>query len=149
MTRALGVDLGARRIGIAVSDRSGTIATPLTVLTRAGSASADHRALARLVDEEDAELIVVGLPVNMDGTEGPAATAARIEAAALASVVAVPVVLSDERRSTVTAARAMRANGRRAAARRQTIDQAAAAVILQHWLDGPRTQPAVVPRSDR
>ncbi|MFT3854604.1 MAG: Holliday junction resolvase RuvX [Ilumatobacteraceae bacterium] len=133
--RALGLDLGSKRVGVAVSDRSGTIATPLTVLQRSGSRRRDHEAITRLVGEEEAELVVVGLPLNMDGSKGPAAAAAEIEARALATVVGVPVVTFDERRSTVTADRVLLDAGRRAPDRRKVIDKVAAAVILQHWLD--------------
>lgn len=143
MTVALGIDLGSKRIGVAVSDRSGTIATPLTTVVRSGSPSRDYSRIAALVAEEEAVIVVVGMPTNMDGTLGPAARAARSEAVRLASVAGVPVVLSDERRSTVTAQQAMIDGGRRAADRRQRVDQAAAAVLLQHWLDGPRDAPPI------
>lgn len=133
--RALGIDLGSKRVGVAVSDRSGTIASPLTVLIRSGSIARDHRALAELVAEEEAGIVVVGMPLNMDGTHGPAARAAAAEARTLATVVGVPVITHDERRSTVTADRILLAGGKRAPARRKVIDQVAAAVILQHWLD--------------
>lgn len=134
--RALGVDLGSKRIGIAVSDRTGTIATPLTVLQRSGSVARDHQQIARLVLEEEAEVVVVGLPRNMDGSLGPAARAAMKEAEALATVVGVPVLTSDERRTTVTADRAMIEAGLDAKQRRKIVDKVAAAVLLQHWLDG-------------
>ncbi len=65
--RALGLDLGTKRIGVAVSDRSGTIASPLVVLQRSGSTSSDHARIPALVDEEEAELVVVGLPLSLDG----------------------------------------------------------------------------------
>ncbi len=134
--RALGVDLGSKRIGIAVSDRSGTIASPLTVIQRSGSIARDHQAILRLVLEEEAEAVVVGLPLNMNGSVGPAAQAAIKEAKALATVVNVPVHTSDERRTTVTADRAMIEAGMNAQARRKVVDKVAAAVLLQHWLDG-------------
>ncbi len=134
--RALGVDLGSKRIGIAVSDRSGTIASPLTVIQRSGSVARDHQAILRLVIEEEAEAVVVGLPLNMNGSAGPAAQAAIKEANALATVVNVPVHTSDERRTTVTADRAMIEAGMNAQARRKVVDKVAAAVLLQHWLDG-------------
>ena len=102
--RALGVDLGSKRIGIAVSDRSGTIASPLLVVQRSGDRRVDHRRIAELVVEEEADVVVVGLPINMNGTMGPAATAAVAEARALATVVGVPVETYDERRTTSTAA---------------------------------------------
>jgi putative Holliday junction resolvase len=134
--RALGVDLGSKRIGIAVSDRSGTIASPLVVLQRSGSMARDHHAIAKLVEEEEAEAVVVGLPLNMNGSVGPAAKAAIAEAEALATVVSVPVHTSDERRTTVTADQAMLQAGMKAQARRKVVDKVAAAVLLQHWLDG-------------
>lgn len=133
--RALGVDPGTKRIGIAVSDRSGTIASPLTVLQRSRSKQHDLHELARIAREEEAEVIVVGLPLNMDGSEGPAARAAIAEARRLATLVDVPVELHDERLTTVTADRDMVAAGLNAIERRQVVDKIAAAIMLQSWLD--------------
>ena len=133
--RALGIDLGSKRIGIAVSDRSGTIASPLTVLQRSGSTRRDHQAIAVLAAEEEAELLVVGLPLNMNGSMGPAAQAAVTEAEALATVVGVPVITFDERRTTVTADRALMEARIGAKDRRKYVDKVAAAVMLQTWLD--------------
>lgn len=133
--RALGIDLGSKRIGIAVSDRSGTIASPLTVLQRTGSRRRDHAAIAALVREEEAEMVVVGLPLNMNGSAGPAAQAAVTEAEALATLVGVPVITFDERRTTVTAERALMEAAIGARDRRKYVDKVAAAVILQTWLD--------------
>lgn len=134
-SRALGLDLGSKRIGVAVGDRSGTIASPLLVLQRSGSMKRDHQAIAALVLEEEADIVVVGLPLNMNGSSGPAAQAAISEAAALATVVNVPVVTFDERRTTVTADQAMMEANMRAQARRRIVDKIAAAVMLQNWLD--------------
>ena len=139
-SRALGVDLGSKRIGVAIGDRTGTIASPLTVLQRSGSVRRDHAAIAELVIEEEAEIVVVGLPLNMNGSVGPAAKAAVDEAAALATVVGVPVVTFDERRTTVTADRAMIEANMNAQARRRIVDKIAAAVMLQNWLDAGRPQ---------
>ncbi|HEX9260333.1 MAG TPA: Holliday junction resolvase RuvX [Acidimicrobiales bacterium] len=136
--RALGLDLGSRRIGVAVSDRSGTIASPLTVIQRSGDVARDHRAIAALVAEEEAERVVVGLPLSLDGSIGPAARAALAEAEALASVVDVPVETYDERLTTVTAERTLMEARMRAEARRRVVDKVAAAVMLQAWLDGRR-----------
>ncbi|MDP2290168.1 MAG: Holliday junction resolvase RuvX [Actinomycetota bacterium] len=133
--RALGIDLGSKRIGIAVSDRTGTIASPLVVLQRSGSVRRDHEAIRALVVEEEAEMLVVGLPLNMNGTSGPAAKAAVAEAQALATVVGVPVITFDERRTTVTADRALIEARIGAQARRKLVDKVAAAVLLQTWLD--------------
>ena len=138
--RALGIDLGSKRIGIAVSDRTGTIASPLLVLQRSGSLRRDHAAIAALVVEEEAEMLVVGLPLNMNGTSGPAAKAAIAEAEALATVVGVPVITFDERRTTVTADRALMEARIGARARRALVDKVAAAVLLQTWLDSRSAQ---------
>jgi putative Holliday junction resolvase len=138
--RALGIDLGSKRIGIAVSDRTGTIASPLVVLQRSGSVRRDHAAIAALVVEEEAEMLVVGLPLNMNGTSGSAAKAAIAEAEALATVVGVPVTMFDERRTTVTADRALMEARIGAQARRKLVDKVAAAVLLQTWLDSRAAQ---------
>jgi putative Holliday junction resolvase len=133
--RVLGIDLGSKRIGIAASDRSGTIASPLTVLQRCGSQGGDHRNIAKIVVEEEAVAIVVGLPLNMDGSEGKAAQSARAEVERMATVVGVPVYVHDERLTTVAADRVMMEQNMNAQARRKVVDKWAAAVILQAWLD--------------
>ncbi len=133
--RALGVDPGSKRIGIAVSDRSGTIASPLIVLQRSRSRRHDLGEIARIARDEEAEVIVVGLPLNMNGSEGPAAVAAIAEARQLATLVDVPIEMHDERRTTVSADRSMIKAGLKAPARRQLVDKVAAAVMLQSWLD--------------
>jgi len=129
--RVLALDLGTTRVGVAVSDATATLASPLATV-----AAGDRARLASLVEEEGASLVLVGLPRNMDGSLGPAARAARAEAAALADSLPVPVLLVDERLTTVSADRALREQGRRGRARRRLVDQAAAAVLLQGWLDG-------------
>ncbi|MBV9285545.1 MAG: Holliday junction resolvase RuvX [Acidimicrobiia bacterium] len=131
--RVLGLDLGTRRIGVAVS--SGTIATPHSVLERGGDRASDHAAIAALVDEVGAERVVVGLPLSLDGRMGPAATAAAHEAVALGDVLTVPVETYDERLTTVTADRSLSSLGLKGQARRRVVDKVAAAVILQAWLD--------------
>jgi putative Holliday junction resolvase len=133
--RVVGLDLGTKRIGVAVSDRSGTIASPLVVLERGRSRAADHARIAELVSAEEAERVVVGLPISLSGADGPAARAAREEAAALATVVGVPVETHDERLTTVTAERRLAERGVRGQRRRAVVDKEAAAVILQSWLD--------------
>jgi putative Holliday junction resolvase len=134
--RVLALDLGSKRIGVAISDRSGTIASPLTVLQRSGKPSIDHERIRALVVEEEAERVVVGLPVSMNGTLGPAAKAAIKETEALATVVGVPVETFDERLTTVSGDRMLAERGMRAQDRRKVIDKVAAAIILQTWLDG-------------
>ena len=136
MTRALGVDLGSRRIGLALSDPSGTIASPYRVLYRARDPGSDHRRLADLVAETGAEVVVVGVPLSLSGEEGPAARKAAAEARALAEVLDVPVKVHDERLTTVSAHRSLQAAGMREERRRHSVDMVAAAVMLQSWLDG-------------
>lgn len=133
--RVLCLDLGSKRIGVAVSDFTGTVASPLTVLHRAKSRTADHDAIARLVRDEEAEAVVIGLPLNMDGSRGPAARSAEEESRRIATVVGVPVHLHDERLTTVTAERALREANMRGEDRRNVVDKVAAAVLLQSWLD--------------
>jgi putative Holliday junction resolvase len=133
--RALGIDLGTRRIGLAVSDPAARVAVPHGVLVRSADPEADRARIADVVVESGAEVVVVGLPVSLDGTHGPAAQAARTEAEALAVVLGVPVELHDERLTTVIASRAMAAAGHRSRARRERVDAEAAAVLLQSWLD--------------
>lgn len=131
--RALGVDLGERRIGVAVS--AGAVAVPLEVVQRTGDRGRDHRRLADLAAESEVEVVVVGLPLSLDGSEGPAARRARAEAAELARCLPVPVETYDERLTTVTAERSLREQGLDAVARRKVVDKVAAAVLLQSWLD--------------
>ena len=139
--RVVGVDLGSRRIGVAVSDPSGTIASPLEVLERSGDAGADRRRLAELVRDVGAERVVVGLPLSLDGTVGPAARWAGDEAEALRGVLDVPLELHDERLTTVSALRARGTGRNRRGRGRRPVDDQAAAVMLQSWLDGHPVEP--------
>ncbi|MDQ1373417.1 MAG: putative pre6S rRNA nuclease [Actinomycetota bacterium] len=136
--RVIGIDLGERRIGVAVSDGTGTLASPHGVIERSRDRAADHGAIAALVAELDAERVVVGLPLSLSGAAGPAARAALAEAAALASVLAVPVETFDERLTTVAAAQSLRAGGVKARKQRKRIDEMAASVMLQNWLEQRR-----------
>jgi putative holliday junction resolvase len=136
--RALGIDLGSKRVGIAVSDSSGTIASALTTVHRSKSRRHDHAEIAKIVRVEECEVVVVGLPLSLDGSHGPAAKAATIEAKQMASVVGVPVQMYDERFTTATAERHMMEVGLDAKQRRLVVDKAAAAVMLQGWLDHRR-----------
>ena len=135
----MGLDLGSKRVGVALSDSSGTIATPFTVVQRGRNRSEDHRAIARLVADEEVDVVVVGLPLSLDGTLGPAARAAVDEANALATVLSVPVETYDERLTTVTADQVLMEARMRAQARRRVVDKVAAAVMLQAWLDRRRS----------
>lgn len=136
--RVVGVDLGSKRIGVAVSDATGTVASPYEVVTRSGDRGRDHAEIARIVAEVDAERVVVGLPLSMSGRPGPAARAALAEAGELGEAVGVPVETYDERLTTVSAHRSLRDAGVTGRARRQVVDKVAAAVMLQAWLDGRR-----------
>ena len=133
--RALGLDLGERRVGVAVCDSGGTVATPVETLVRCGDAKRDRKAIADRVEEWEAEIVVVGLPVSLDGSEGPAARAARAEIDRLGRALAVPVVSHDERLTTVIAERRLTEQQVRGRARRDVVDQVAAAVMLQSWID--------------
>ncbi len=136
--RALGIDLGSKRIGVALSDSGGTLATPYDVVARSGDRARDHRRIAELAREAEAEAIVVGLPLSLDGTDGPAATAARAEAIELADATGLPVELWDERLTTVSADRQLLALDLDARARRRVVDKVAASIMLQAWLDHRR-----------
>ena len=134
--RVVGVDLGTKRVGVAVSDAGGVLASPYEVIQRSGDVERDRRRVRAIVEEVEAVLVVVGLPLSMDGSMGPAARAALEEAEALASVVApVPVETFDERLTTVSADRSMQAAKMNAVERRKVVDKVAAAVMLQAWLD--------------
>ena len=140
--RLLALDVGDRRVGVAVSDAMGLIATPLTVVRRTSKAR-DFERFAQLVREQGAEAVVVGHPVNEDGSAGPQAQRVERYATALqealeAKGLALPLILWDERMSTQQAEQAMIASGRRARERRARIDAVAAAVILQDYLDVQR-----------
>lgn len=134
--RVVGLDLGAARIGVAISDPSGVVASPHSVLRRTGSHAADHRAVAAVIEEYEAELLVVGLPRSLDGSLGRAATSTLTEVDELATALAVPVETVDERLTTVSAERSLRDMHVRGAARRAVVDKVAAAILLQSWLDG-------------
>lgn len=139
--RVVGIDLGSKRIGVALSDPTGTLASPYTVLQRRGDPAQDHRAIAAIVEEAEAERVVVGLPLSLDGSMGPAAKAAAAEADALAAALPVPVETYDERLTTVTADKSMMERRMKADARRRVVDKVAAAVMLQAWLDARGRRP--------
>jgi len=132
----LGVDVGRARVGVAVCDRDGLLATPVATLARP---EADERAFRMLVQEYGPTEIVVGLPLSLSGGDTPSTTDAREFAAALAGWTEVPVRLVDERLSTVSAQRALHAAGRRTKGSRPVIDQVAAVIILQNALDHERS----------
>ena len=133
----LAIDVGSARIGVARCDPGGSLASPLTTVTRGRG---DLARLAELTEQHGAIEVIVGLPTSLSGAEGRAAAAARAFARSLAARLApVPVRLVDERFTTVTAHDALRTAGRDSRARREVVDQAAAAVLLQAALDTERT----------
>ena len=140
--RALGIDLGTKRIGVALANSEGTVATPYEVVARSGDRARDHRAIAVLAEETGAVALVVGLPLSLDGSVGAAAASAQAEAAELAEATGLPVELWDERLTTVSADRDLMALEMGARARRRVVDKVAASVMLQAWLDHRRRAPA-------
>jgi putative holliday junction resolvase len=134
--RVIGIDLGSKRIGVAVSDSGGVLASPYEVVARSGDEQRDHRRLLEIAEEVEAERIVVGLPLSLDGSMGPTAVAYAAEAERLGATTALPVETYDERLTTVTADRSLMERNMKADARRRIIDKVAAAVMLQAWLDG-------------
>lgn len=137
MSRVVGVDLGSRRIGLAISDDGRRVATALSVLLRAASHGVDHKEIAKVVAEWGAGLVVVGLPLSLSGEAGPAALVVRAEVAEMREALSVPVEVSDERFTTLIARRALACGGRRPP--RGVVDKMAAAAILQTWLDRQRS----------
>jgi putative Holliday junction resolvase len=132
--RTLGVDLGRVRIGLALADDVLRTARPLATLTRRGEAE-DLAAIAGLARDYEVSRAVLGLPLNMDGSEGASARLARAFQPRLAAVLGVPVDLFDERLSTFEAETRLRDQGFSAKDRRGMVDEEAAAVILQGWLE--------------
>jgi putative holliday junction resolvase len=135
--RVLGVDLGSRRIGLALSDPGGHIASPHSVLQRAKQQVDDHRAIVAVARENDVVLIVVGLPITLRGDLGPAARATLEEVAALRTTAGadLPIDTYDERLTTVTAERSLDEARLTRDERRRVVDKVAAAVMLQSWLE--------------
>ncbi len=133
-SRLLGVDLGQRRVGVAVSDPTGTVATPLATIEYRGP---HHLAieLRRFVRETGAQGLVIGVPVRSDGVEGPEAAEARTAAERIGKALGLPVALWDERMTTRIAERTLIESGVRRRQRRQVVDCLAAQILLQSFLD--------------
>lgn len=145
------MDVGTVRVGVAASDPDAVMAFPVATVTRGDAAAAE---VAAIVREREASMVFVGLPRNMDGTEGESARDARNFASLVAELVDTPVRLVDERLTTSTAAQAMRSAGKSARQQRASIDAAAAAVILEAALDIDRlgnlgTVTIEVPREEK
>jgi putative holliday junction resolvase len=142
--RRVGVDVGSVRVGVAVCDPDGILASPVATVprdqtTESDQTPSDMSEILRLVGEYEAVEIIVGLPINLAGKEGPAAVLIRQYADHLAALAdPVPVLLTDERMSTATAARRLSERGVRGRRQRAVIDQVAAVEILQRWLDARR-----------
>ena len=132
--RALGLDVGSRRLGVAISDSDQRVATPLEVVPYADRAAGRLR-VGELVDEWEVALVVVGLPLHLNGVAGAAVKMVNSEIEALRATIAMPFVTYDERLSTVTAHRSLAEQSVAAKNRRNVVDMVAAAVILQGWMD--------------
>ena len=141
MTRILGLDVGDARIGVALSDPLGLSAQRLTVLERTGL-SQDVEAVRVLVERHGVRTVVVGLPLTMRGERGPQARKVAAFSEALRRRLAMPVELIDERLTTVQGSRALQETGTRGRKRKAAIDQVAAQLILQQYLDMVRSQGA-------
>jgi putative holliday junction resolvase len=141
VARVLALDLGSKRIGVASSDTTRTLASPVVVLLRRGVVTEDHKAIAAIVEEYEADTIVVGLPLSLNGSEGKAAQLIRtefVQLQALFEPMGIAVVVHDERFTTTTAHANLRERNLNAAKRRNIVDKVAAAVLLQNWLDGEK-----------
>ena len=136
-SRLMGLDLGTKTIGIATSDRSRQIATPITTITRS-KFTKDATELLALATKENVGVLVLGLPINMDGTEGPRAQATRAFARNLAKLTPLAIVFWDERLSTAAVERMLIEADASRATRDKVVDKLAAAWILQAALDALR-----------
>jgi putative Holliday junction resolvase len=139
--RCLGLDLGAKRIGVALCDPDERVATPLQVVNRGKTKHDDYVAIRRVVEEYEAQAVVIGLPLNMSGKATAAAQSAMAEAEQLRSVlsvIGVAVYVHDERLTTVSADRSLMEMQMKADARRRVVDKVAAAVMLQGFIDHRR-----------
>jgi putative Holliday junction resolvase len=132
--RLLGLDVGDKTIGVALSDESATLASGLRTIRRTGLKK-DLRELAELVSDRGVGTVVVGLPRSLDGSEGPQARKVRAFVEVLKAAVKVPVVTWDERLTTVAAQHALVEGGVSRARRKELVDKVAAVLILQNYLD--------------
>ncbi len=135
MERLLGLDIGGRRIGVALSDELGMIASPVATIDARGDVAGELR---KLIAKYNIGKLIVGLPVGMSGREGPQAAEVRSVADGLAKTLDIELVYSDERLSSAVANQALLSQGARRDKRKQHIDSMAAAVILQGYLDNQR-----------
>ena len=145
--RILAIDYGSTRIGLALSDPTGTLARPLPFLPAKGDAKL-AREVAELAKKSEAHLILLGLPRNMDGSSGDAAAKVQAFAALLGQATTIAIKLIDERLSTVQASRQLQESGKNARQQRGRIDSEAACVLLQGWLDSQQNFPLLPPDAD-
>jgi putative Holliday junction resolvase len=136
----LGIDVGSVRVGVAISDPHGILATPVGTFPREGRSAAVLDRIAALVDESNVVEVVVGLPRSLSGRQGPAEVAARDFARRLQPRITVPITFVDERFTSVTANRILAERGVRGRKARATVDQVAAVQILQQHLDTARSR---------
>lgn len=137
MSKVVALDLGTKRVGVAVSDRSRTIAFPRPHLSRTGDSTRDLEALVTLVLDEGAEVVVVGMPIALDGSKGPSARVVGDEIEMLQGALephGVKVIGVDERFTTKEASAALREAGLDLRTQRSKIDSAAATILLEYWL---------------
>jgi putative Holliday junction resolvase len=137
MSRILALDPGAKRVGLALSDPTRTLARPLPYLDAHPFAKLVGK-LKALIREQEIDLILIGLPRNMDGTYGPAAQKAQEFATRLREVILTPIHTVDERLTTIEASRRLHEAGHSARDQKDKIDSASAQVLLQSYLDAPR-----------
>ena len=136
--RVMGLDVGTKTVGVAVSDALGLTAQGLRVVRRKNLRS-DVGELKRVIREHEVSRVIIGLPLNMDGSEGPRAEASREFGALLSEATGLPIDYWDERLSTVAAERMLIEGDVSRERRKQVIDQVAASIILQGWLDSQAT----------
>lgn len=138
MARIVGIDPGEARIGIAISDEDCSIAFPRETVSARGGAGEAAKRVREALEDEEISLAVVGLPLRLDGTEGEAARRARAFGGTLAEVLGVELVYWDERLTTVAAERSLREMGRKGSRQRDVVDQSAATILLQGYLDAKK-----------
>ncbi len=133
LRRALGIDLGDRRVGIAMA--TGNVATPLQVVLRSKATAQDHEQILAIATEWEVDVLVVGVPYSLDGSIGPAAEKVLAEIDQLRARTNLPVEIYDERFTTVTAQQRLREGGVSNRQSKNLVDAMAATVLLQAWLD--------------
>tara|TARA_B100000686_G_C16766916_1_gene962468 strand:- start:544 stop:996 length:453 start_codon:yes stop_codon:yes gene_type:complete len=136
--RVLGLDLGTKRIGVALSNSERTVATPYAVISRANSTQDQHEQILKIVNEWEVTTLIVGMPIALDGTLGTAANKAKSEIAELQKIVNIEIIAVDERFTTVTAEQVLREQNVSTKKGRGVVDKIAASIILQTWLDMQR-----------